>query len=765
MNVSPDYPYPVPFPTTGVPPPGSQVLTGPAVRSAYNDSSPIAWDDWIGGGYRSVGSAADRDSIEDSWRKEGMLALTCDTNIIYRLDADLVTWNVHTILPPTGSVTKAMSEDVSTATIRGRVAAGTGVPEDLTAAQVKTLLALVKADVGLGSVDNTADASKPVSTAQAAADAAVLASALQRANHTGTQGPSTITGGTSTTVAFFNASGVLSGDSTLVFDTTAKQIGIDKGWFGRSGSDFLGYAKVNQTKRGFAVSSSGTGIATIASSASFTAISSIYSVELWVKASPYSTSTSFLVARANSGSPEVQSTFQIFRNGVTNNLLIRLGDGTTAYSYTGAAAVFNNLWHHLVMTYDGARVKLYVDGALDIDQALAITVYNTALPTHIGHRYGGYIFTGSIDEVRFYSTALTAGNVATRYAAGVGLYGTTPDTGLVAGYHCDEGSGSTCSDYSGNANTMALTSMTFERGKVSDTSYSPATSDVVFVRAANGSSINDLGVMTLGVSGVQTIANGSTLDFRTGGVTRIYVDEAGNCGFGASVPTVPLTVQGSGTVLALQNDSGLVGLSFTSTGAIVAGASGCSLVSSTGFTMMSFSTGTISFLTNPISTVGVQFTGTGTGTQGIYTSSYATPLWVNNDAVRLGATGNTIKVIAKATAGQTLNTFEAQDSANVLMGGFGPTGELVFSRTVTAPGTTGAVTINKPSGTVNIAAGGTTVIVTNSIVASTSFVHVALRTDDATATIKNCVPASGSFAINLTAAATAEVSISFVVFK
>jgi hypothetical protein len=57
-----------------------------------------------------------------------------------------------------------------------------------------TVSGITKAMVGLGSVDNTADASKPVSTAQAAADAAVQAYAIQRANHTGTQAASTITG-------------------------------------------------------------------------------------------------------------------------------------------------------------------------------------------------------------------------------------------------------------------------------------------------------------------------------------------------------------------------------------------------------------------------------------------------------------------------------------------------------------------------------------------------------------------------------------------
>ena len=44
-----------------------------------------------------------------------------------------------------------------------------------------------KGEVGLGNVDNTSDANKPVSIAQAAANAAVQAAAIQRANHTGTQ--------------------------------------------------------------------------------------------------------------------------------------------------------------------------------------------------------------------------------------------------------------------------------------------------------------------------------------------------------------------------------------------------------------------------------------------------------------------------------------------------------------------------------------------------------------------------------------------------
>jgi hypothetical protein len=76
-----------------------------------------------------------------------------------------------------------------------------------------TVSGVTKAAVGLGSVDNTADASKPVSTAQAAADAVVQAYAIQRSNHTGTQAATTITG--LATVATTGAYSDLSGKPSI----------------------------------------------------------------------------------------------------------------------------------------------------------------------------------------------------------------------------------------------------------------------------------------------------------------------------------------------------------------------------------------------------------------------------------------------------------------------------------------------------------------------------------------------------------------------
>ena len=64
----------------------------------------------------------------------------------------------------TGVVTNAKLATVPTLTIKGKDTAGTGAPKDLTVTEVKTMLAI-------NNVDNTSDVNKPVSTAQAVADA------------------------------------------------------------------------------------------------------------------------------------------------------------------------------------------------------------------------------------------------------------------------------------------------------------------------------------------------------------------------------------------------------------------------------------------------------------------------------------------------------------------------------------------------------------------------------------------------------------------
>lgn len=81
--------------------------------------------------------------------------------------------------------------------------------------------------------------------------------------------------------------------------------------------------------------------------------------------------------------------------------------------------------------------------------------------------------------------------------------------------------------------------------------------------------------------------------------------------------------------------------------------------------------------------------------------------------------------------------------------------------TTTPAGTTGNRTINTPAGTVRVAGGASAVVVTNSLVTAGSYVTAIVRSNDATAYVKNVVPAAGSFTINLGASATAETEIQF----
>jgi hypothetical protein len=78
-------------------------------------------------------------------------------------------------------------------------------------------------------------------------------------------------------------------------------------------------------------------------------------------------------------------------------------------------------------------------------------------------------------------------------------------------------------------------------------------------------------------------------------------------------------------------------------------------------------------------------------------------------------------------------------------------------------GVPGAATINKPAGRVKMAAGQTSLVVTNSYCFATSIVNAQIEgaAFDATATRLQVTPGAGTFTITFNAAATAAVVISF----
>ena len=120
-------------------------------------------------------------------------------------------------------------------------------------------------------------------------------------------------------------------------------------------------------------------------------------------------------------------------------------------AFTGANALSVGTWHHLAMSFDGASIELYLDGVL-VDSTPHTGGANNPPFIDIGRWANSGSFTGEIDEVRIWSVARTATEIAdTRHQI---LTGSEP--GLFAYWRFEEGTGQTSADSTGNGNTVIL---------------------------------------------------------------------------------------------------------------------------------------------------------------------------------------------------------------------------------------------------------------------------------------------------------------------
>jgi len=110
----------------------------------------------------------------------------------------------------------------------------------------------------------------------------------------------------------------------------------------------------------------------------------------------------------------------------------------------------------------------------------------------------------------------------------------------------------------------------------------------------------------------------------------------------------------------------------------------------------------------------------------------------------------------------------ASGSYNCYMPGTAPNyfaGDMQFSKTVTAAGTTTPQTIDKNAGAVNFAAADASKVVTDSRVTANSIIVATVATNDSTMKSVQAVAAAGSFTLYANAAATAETRVNFLVIN
>ncbi|MCB9300549.1 MAG: T9SS type A sorting domain-containing protein [Lewinellaceae bacterium] len=77
------------------------------------------------------------------------------------------------------------------------------------------------------------------------------------------------------------------------------------------------------------------------------------------------------------------------------------------------------VWTHVVMVHDGAKDKIFMDGAMVAQKDVSGTLNSTTFPLGMGYNPvdGGSYFNGSLDDVQLYNVALTDQEVADLYTA------------------------------------------------------------------------------------------------------------------------------------------------------------------------------------------------------------------------------------------------------------------------------------------------------------------------------------------------------------
>lgn len=121
-----------------------------------------------------------------------------------------------------------------------------------------------------------------------------------------------------------------------------------------------------------------------------------FSVSGWVK----TTATGTLVASA-----VATTTDRDFQIAIQPNLDIYMRGSTTRV----AASLGDDNWHHIVVTWDGAVGKVYLDNVLVRDNLpIGTSAEDTGENIIIGARTGGtgYRLTGAVDDVRIYNIAI-----------------------------------------------------------------------------------------------------------------------------------------------------------------------------------------------------------------------------------------------------------------------------------------------------------------------------------------------------------------------
>ncbi|MFZ4930660.1 endo-beta-N-acetylglucosaminidase H [Chryseobacterium sp. Mn2064] len=181
---------------------------------------------------------------------------------------------------------------------------------------------------------------------------------------------------------------------------------------------------------------------------------SALSFEGWIKPSSFKSASPYISSIMGTEVSDSNSAFLRLGDAslANNKLQFVVSINNVQQKLASATALNANTWYHVAATYDGANMKIYINGTLDATKAQSGSIASNGA-FNVGYLYNtSRNFNGKIDEVRVWKRALTQTEIG-QNMCNVSV----PASSLAAYWKFNEGSGSTVQDSSGNGASLTLT--------------------------------------------------------------------------------------------------------------------------------------------------------------------------------------------------------------------------------------------------------------------------------------------------------------------
>jgi hypothetical protein len=138
------------------------------------------------------------------------------------------------------------------------------------------------------------------------------------------------------------------------------------------------------------------------------------SISAWINGNAWGSGSSVnVILRKGEGNP---INWQL---AIENGYVALALDGNDGSNVHGSTLLQTGKWYHVVGTWDGANIRIYVNGVLDnAFTSRAGPIGTDTRPVYLGGRSGAGQFDGVLDDVRLFNHELDADEISALKAQG-----------------------------------------------------------------------------------------------------------------------------------------------------------------------------------------------------------------------------------------------------------------------------------------------------------------------------------------------------------